>query len=92
MKIEIENENIKIKKIEKLKLIEKYGLNGYLWMIKKLSFYKLSSGKNYKSDYGAINSWVVKEWKKELSSNPQKEDAAIILQKKYGIFQEDTKF
>ena len=34
-------------------------------MVNKLSNYKLSSGKKYKSDYGAINSWVVKEWLKE---------------------------
>jgi len=58
---EKEYDNIKIKKVEKLKLIEKYGLDAYQWFVYKLSNYKLSNGKTYKSDYGAINSWVIKE-------------------------------
>lgn len=62
---EDEYENLKIKKVEKQKLIEKYGLDGYQWMIHKLSNYKLSKGKKYVSDYGAINSWVAKEWKNQ---------------------------
>lgn len=61
---ESEYDNIKIKKVEKLKLVEKYGLDAYQWFIHKLSNYKLSNGKTYKSDYGAINSWVVKDWEK----------------------------
>lgn len=84
--IEDEYENIKILKVEKQKLIEKHGLNGYEWMIDKLSNYKLSSGKKYKSDYGAINSWVVKEWKKEKNSGKkEKRSAAEIIRERHGI-------
>lgn len=42
------------------------------WMYDKLNNYKLSSGKKYKSDYGAINSWVKDELKKHRISNPIK--------------------
>ena len=73
IEIEEEYDNIKIKKVEKSKLIEKHGKLGYEWMIGKLSNYKLSSGKKYKSDYGAINSWVVKELKKDVSTNNQEQ-------------------
>ena len=59
------NDNVILKEKEKEKLILKHGQKGFDWMIDKLSNYKLSSGKKYKSDYGAINSWVVKEWLKE---------------------------
>ena len=59
------SDNVILKKTEKETLILKYKQKGFDWMINKLSNYKLSSGKKYKSDYGAINSWVVKEWLKE---------------------------
>ena len=81
---EEEYRNIIIKKVEKQKLIEKYGVDGYLFCIDKLSNYKLSTGREYKSDYGAINSWVVKEWKKEKKP-AQKENAGEILKKRHGI-------
>lgn len=42
------------------------------WMYDKLNNYKLSSGKKYKSDYGAINSWVKDELKKHRLANPIK--------------------
>ena len=42
------------------------------WMYDKLNNYKLSSGKTYKSDYGAINSWVKEELKKHRLANPIK--------------------
>lgn len=42
------------------------------WMYDKLNNYKLSHGKNYKSDYGAINSWVKDELKKHTIANPIK--------------------
>jgi hypothetical protein len=58
-------DNVILKITEKETLIKKYNQKGYEWMINKLSNYKLSHGKKYKSDYGAINSWVVKEWSKE---------------------------
>ncbi|GAA4299590.1 Lin1244/Lin1753 domain-containing protein [Nibribacter koreensis] len=40
-------------------LVEKHGKEKTDWMLAKLSNHKLASGKSYKSDYGAINSWVV---------------------------------
>ena len=85
--IEDEYENIKIKKVEKQKLIEKFGIDGYYWMICKLSNYKLSSGKTYKSDYGAINSWVSDKWEKEKNVAPkkEKENAGTLIMKKYGL-------
>ena len=57
-------DNVILNKSEIETLKEKYTDIGYEWMIDKLANYKLASGKEYKSDYGAINSWVVKEWKK----------------------------
>lgn len=84
---EVEYRNIKIKKVEKTKLIEKHGVDGYYWMIDKLSNYKLSSGKKYKSDYGAINSWVRKEYEKERNSKDQNNNlsASAKLDKALGI-------
>lgn len=40
-------------------LIARYGELDVMRMIAKLGSYKQSSGKTYKSDYGAINTWVV---------------------------------
>jgi len=51
-------ENVSLLDSEHKTLIEKYGETNTQGMIQKLSFYKLSNGKTYKSDYGAINSWV----------------------------------
>ena len=68
------SDNVILKEKEKEKLIGLYGLDGFEWMVDKLSNYKLASGKKYKSDYGAINSWVVKEFKKE--KNPSKKETA----------------
>jgi len=76
---ENENENkIEIEKsvfvtqpeIEKLK--EKFGA-GYLWAVEKLSNYKLSSGKKYKSDYHALIGWVYDQYIKEkINTNGNK--------------------
>ncbi len=41
-------------------LIEKHGKDIYEKAIDKLSNYKQSKGKKYKSDYAAINLWVIK--------------------------------
>ena len=60
------NVKLKIEEIETLK--EKLGEGGFLWVTNKLSNYKLSKGKKYKSDYGAINSWVIKEFEKEKTN------------------------
>lgn len=80
IEVEEEYDNILIKRKEKSKLIELYGFNGYRFMIHKLSNYKLSTGKKYKSDYGAINSWVVKEWKKEKRFDKKEKTAYEVIQ------------
>lgn len=48
-------------------LVEKHTSEGVEWMIQKLSAYKDANGKTYKSDAGAIRSWVVGEWQKTKS-------------------------
>jgi len=58
-------DNVLLLKKEHDTLIEKYGEEATEWMIDKLSNYKLSKGKKYKSDYGAINTWVVDDAKKK---------------------------
>lgn len=72
-------DNIIISKKEKETLIEKYGEDGYEFMVNKLSSYKLSKDVTYKSDYGAINSWVVKEWKKVSDKTDKKPTATSNL-------------
>lgn len=49
----------------------KYGKQAIDWMIEKLSAYKESTGKKYKSDAGAIRSWVIDKWVKDGNLSPQ---------------------
>lgn len=44
---------------ENKKLMDKFGEKQVQQLIAKLNFYKMEKGKTYKSDYGAINSWVI---------------------------------
>ena len=53
-------------------LKEKLGEKGFLFCVNKLSDYKLAKGATYKSDYGAINSWVIKEWDKQQINGKEK--------------------
>lgn len=46
------------------KLCSDVGVECTRWCIDKLSNYKLSTGKRYKSDYRTILNWVIDEWKK----------------------------
>lgn len=48
--------------VEHGKLLDKYGAEATAWMIDKLSNFKGAKGKQYKSDYKAILSWVVDAW------------------------------
>jgi hypothetical protein len=57
--------NVLLKQSEILKLTEAHLPEEIEWMYDKLSAYKLSKGKKYKSDYGAILTWVVESLKKE---------------------------
>lgn len=52
-------ENVLLTSDEYQKLIDQYGQSHVEKMLDKLSGYKLSKGKTYKSDYGAILQWVV---------------------------------
>jgi len=83
-----ENKKVKLSKSQIDSLIEKYGNDGYLFMVSKLSNYKLSKGISYKSDYGAINSWVTKEWLKNKNDTTKKGKSIMLTDKMkqdYGI-------
>ena len=54
-----EHKNIKLTENENLKLQTKLGLDIYNQCIEKLSSYKKSTGKKYKSDYATFNTWVI---------------------------------
>lgn len=53
-------------------LVRKYGEESTKAMITKLDNYKLAHGKKYKSDYGAINSWVADEVLKQKAEQPKR--------------------
>ena len=52
-------DNVLLTKQEYETLLSKHGENKLNKMLDLLHFYKLSQDKTYKSDYGAINTWVV---------------------------------
>jgi hypothetical protein len=56
---------VTLTEIEYNKLIDTHGLDFTKKCIDKLNAYKLSKGKTYKSDYGAINTWVVEAVKEK---------------------------
>ncbi len=58
-------DNVFLEQKEIDSLIVKYGETDTQKMFEKLSNYKTQEGKQYKSDYGAINNWVVKWLAKE---------------------------
>lgn len=51
--------------VEYRKLLEEFGERDVGWMVDKLNAYKGSTGKKYKSDYLALQNWVVGELKRE---------------------------
>jgi len=67
-----QEKNVKLKNSEVETLKEKLGEKGFLFCVNKLSDYKLAKGATYKSDYGAINSWVIKEWDKQQINGKEK--------------------
>ena len=67
-------ENVFLSQKEINKLKEKYTQDEIEWMYDKLSAYKLSKGKKYKSDYGAILNWVVESLEKEKEKNSAKKE------------------
>lgn len=67
-------EKVFLTKEETEKITEKIGLLGYNFCIQKLSAYKISSGKTYKSDYGAILNWVMDEFEKTTKGNNNRMD------------------
>ncbi len=60
-------ETVRLTKSELQKLIDKHGKDATDQMIGKLDSYKKHSGKEYKSDYHAINNWVV-DWYKAVGN------------------------
>ena len=54
-------DNVLLTKQEYETLLSKHGENKLNKMLDLLHFYKLSQGKTYKSDYGAINLWEIKK-------------------------------
>jgi hypothetical protein len=60
--------NVTLTDSEYQKLREEYGKTRLDAMLSELSYYKLSSGKKYKSDYGAIRKWVAD---KVIKSTPK---------------------
>jgi hypothetical protein len=60
--------NVLLTDSEYQKLREEYGKTRLDAMLSELSYYKLSSGKKYKSDYGAIRKWVAD---KVIKSTPK---------------------
>ena len=59
-----DNNNVSFTTEEHNKLLDKHGGDIVAKAIDKLSAYKLSRGKKYKSDYGAMNSWAIAAVKK----------------------------
>lgn len=60
-KIEFKTD-VRLTQVEYENFKNQYGETAIVWMCEKLSAYKESSGKKYKSDAGAIRSWVVDKW------------------------------
>jgi hypothetical protein len=60
------------------KLVSEYGEQPTNWMLDKLNAYKLSKGKTYKSDYGAILTWVVKSYEEHKKTQTKEETNPLI--------------
>jgi hypothetical protein len=71
-------ENVFLKEKEYNILIEKFGEINTKKILEKLSSYKLAHGKKYKSDYGAINQWVI-EALKFNSTNIKNPNLEVII-------------
>ena len=78
-----QEKNVKLKNSEVETLKEKLGEKGFLFCVNKLSDYKLAKGATYKSDYGAINSWVIKEWEKQQINGKEKLTGAQAFLKQF---------
>lgn len=78
-----QEKNVKLKNSEVETLKEKLGEKGFLFCVNKLSDYKLAKGATYKSDYGAINSWVIKEWDKQKINGKEKLTGAQAFLKQF---------
>ncbi len=70
-------DNVTLKRSEILKLEKSYSDEELNWMYDKLSAYKLSKGKRYKSDYGAILTWVVKSLEEAKEKSSAKKESKI---------------
>jgi len=75
-----EFKNVQLSKDEFKKCIDTHSLIVTNKAIEKLSSFKASSGKSYKSDYAAMNTWV---WK-SLEENTKKSDVHVDNNLKFG--------
>jgi predicted phage replisome organizer len=75
LELNLDIDNIKITRKQYDVLLEKYSKDNVIKILNKLSSYKLAHGKKYKSDYGAINQWVVESLK--LDKIEHKDDWSI---------------
>lgn len=64
-------DNVLMSNAEHETLVKKYGEEKTRLYIDKLSNYKASTGKKYKSDYRAILSWVIGAVDKDIQVKPQ---------------------
>jgi uncharacterized protein YdaU (DUF1376 family) len=72
--------NVKLTQKEYDTFLKDHGEPAIKWMIEKLSAYKEAKGKTYKSDAGAIRSWVIEEWEKK-HKYPDRDAEAEYLKK-----------
>jgi len=73
---------VRLSENEYTDLVAQYGKDETEWMMTKLSAYKESSGKKYKSDAGAIRSWVVDKLVKEYKPDQPPDKKVFSMKKK----------
>ena len=74
-------DNVLLTKQEYETLLSKHGENKLNKMLDLLHFYKLSQGKTYKSDYGAINLWEIKKSIEEQAQDKGQKTPCIEVQR-----------
>jgi hypothetical protein len=73
---------VRLSEKEYTDLVSQYGQKETEWMMTKLSAYKESTGKRYKSDSGAIRNWVVEKLIKEYKTDQPPDEPKVFSMKK----------